>query len=122
MMGVELQTIGSWVWILAGGCAVVAGMYGAVKWARKQLKDAIYDDIHPLLNEIGLSVNNVGPGEPKLIDRVKNTERLVIDVDIAVKKAEHMALEAATAARLAAAVAETTATRLHAHLTELGEN
>ncbi len=51
-MSALVDTISAWVWIAAGCVAIIAGIYGAVKWARKQLKDVVVTDIQPSLEHL----------------------------------------------------------------------
>lgn len=59
-----------WVWLAVALFGVIGGLYGFTRWARSQFRDAVFQDIKPMLDEIGLSVNNVSPNAPKLIERV----------------------------------------------------
>ena len=80
----------SWIEVVAAVIAIIAGLWGFTVWARKQFRDAVLDDIKPLLEEIGMSVNNVGFGEPKLIDRVKSTQLSAQKAETAAKLALSM--------------------------------
>ena len=49
-MGSLVETVSAWVWVGAGLVAIIAGIYGGVKWARKQLRDAVVDDVKPMID------------------------------------------------------------------------
>lgn len=34
-MAITLDALSTWVWIIAGLCAIIAALYGGIKWARR---------------------------------------------------------------------------------------
>ena len=102
---VEGQVL-TWVEILAGIIAIIAGLYAFTLWARKQFRDAIREDVKPMFDAIGISVNNVHPGEAPLIQQVREAR-------------EHAA-KAATAAQLAASMSESNGNKVDELSTRVG--
>jgi hypothetical protein len=75
MTGDFVTMYGSWFGLVASIFAVLGGLVLFTRWARNQFRNAVLEDIKPLVDEIGLSVNNIRPGEPRLIERVKAAEQ-----------------------------------------------
>ena len=91
------NVLGDWVteWAVWLGIAcsvifIIGACYGAVKWARKQLKDAILEDVTPALDHIHDCMERTGQ-----------------DATVAAK----VAANEATRAHVAAALAEKAATK-----------
>lgn len=90
-MAALVDDIGAWVAIAVGLCVVLGSFYGATKWARKQLKDAVTDDVKPSLEHLHDCVERITAAVAVQADAAASA---AADAQYAARKAQEAADEA----------------------------